>query len=241
MRDGDVTPRWVARLGALIIRPAARRARHDLTDVGFDPAMLTEAQREAALTEQASGDFDALAAPTERAYATVFGHTAALAGAHGGVAVVRDVGRWFGRLAYVADARADYAQDVAHERFNALAACFGTAALPQGAALADAAMERLREALGRLRLLRHREVVEQLFSRGLRRKIAWACGESEGGKRIRREKPKAPERPAGRPRWRGWGCSGGWSEEEETQTVTCCCCGDACAHCCLIAPCACCS
>ena len=75
------------------------------------------------------------------------------------LAVAFDVGRCFGRLAYLADAQSDYTRDAARGRFNPLAACFGGAATHQGPRLADMALQRLREAVTRLPLQLHQDVL----------------------------------------------------------------------------------
>ena len=230
MRDGDFGPRWLARLGAAVLRRAARRACADLEQLGFDPGILTRAQHESALVEGSSTDFDVLAAPVEKAYAAAFGHTAALAGRGGNLAGMLALGRWFGRLAYVTDAAVDHPRDAARQRFNALAACFGAAARARGAELAATASERLRQAAARVHLTRHQDLIAQLLSSGLAHKISWACGGSGGGQRIPVRKPKQPEgdarkreTPSRPPFWKGWGCSGGWRNDTEgSDAATCC-------------------
>jgi len=240
MRDGDMRPRWLARILAAALAPLARRAWRVLVELDFDPFALVRAQAETALAEASPRDFDALAAPTEAAYAAVFEHTAALAGRDDGRVATRELGRRFGRLAYVADARADLLRDFAHQRFNALAACFGKAAIREGASLADAAMQEVRAAMTGLRLARHRELIAQLLATGLARKIAWACGGSQGGKRIRVPKPKKPDARPKQALWKGWGCSGAWVGDDADEAVKCCiCCEPCCEWCCLLAFCCC--
>lgn len=235
LRDGDFVPRWLARLGVAALRPAARRAYADLEQLGFDPGILTRAQHESALVEGSSTDFDVLAAPVEKAYAAVFGHTAALAERAANRSALQEMGRWFGRLAYVSDAALDHRRDTACRRYNALTSCFGAAAKARGAELAGTASRHVREAAGHLHLMRHQDLIAQLLSSGLAHKISWACVRSGGAQRFRLRKPKKPEgdaqepgTPSSQPFWKGWGCSGGWRNDTDACDVasclSCCCC-----------------
>jgi len=214
-----------------------RRAERDLQDLGFDASALRQAGLESARVEATSRTFDALSAPVESAYAAVFGHTAALAGRTERVPAGRDVGRWFGRLTYVEDARRDYVGDLARGRFNALSACFGDRAVDRGADLAAAAAEGLRDAVGRLRLVRHGGVVERLLSEKANRRIAWACGRGDGAERLslgsRDEASPPVQRPRRRHRWTdpSWGDDG---------AGPCICCWLGCDHCCCWLPFVCC-
>jgi len=216
--DGDMRPRWLARLAGAVLRPAARRARGELLQLGFNPAVLAQAQRDAVEAERFSHDFDALSAPVERAYASIFGHTSALAGEPGGAAAGREMGRWFGRLTYLTDAQADYTQDLVHRRFNPLAACFARTARAEGSSLAQSALQNLREAVARLDVRCHRHVLDQLVSGALTRKIALACGKSSG--KAGAGKPAQDEFTASgkRPFWRRWG---GCRREDGENPRTC--------------------
>jgi hypothetical protein len=240
LHDGDVRPNWLARVLAAVVAPLARRAWRELAELGFDTLALVRAQGETAVAEASLRDFDALAAPTQAAYATVLEHTSVLAGRDDGRRAARELGRRFGRLAYVADARADLVRDFARRRFNALAACFGKAAIREGASLADAAVQEVRAALTSLRLARHRELIAQLLTTGLARKMAWVCGGSQGGKRIRIPKPKKPDARPKEPLWKGWGCTGAWDKDDADEAVKCCVCGEPCCEwCCLLTLCCC--
>jgi hypothetical protein len=236
VRDGDFRPRWLARLGATVLRPAASRAHAELEQLGFDPGILTRMQQESALVEGSSSDFHVLAAPVEEAYAAVFGHTAALAERGDNRSALGEMGRWFGRLAYVSDAALDYRRDAARRRYNVLSACFGASAKVRGTELAATASEQLRQGVARVHLTRHQDLIAQLLSSGLARKVSWACRGSGGARRSRVCEPKKPEGgarsregPSSQPFWKGWGCSGGWGNDTDACDVaTClgwCCCG----------------
>jgi hypothetical protein len=248
VRDGDPGPRWMSRAVLRALRPLARRAEDEMTQLGFDPGLLGQAQERAVRAEATSRDFDALCGPTEQAYAALVAHTGVLAGHDDNAFLLCDLGRWFGRLTHVTDARIDLTADLRHGRFNPLVACFGTGARSRGGDIANVALEHMRETLRQLHLSRHREVISQLLCGGVGRKVAWACGRSEGGRRVgtgRRE--PAPDgatlTPQGkRPRWRGWGCSGALSEPEQERTATWCLGCNCCAEPCCLAPlCCCCS
>jgi hypothetical protein len=63
-----------------------------------------------------------LVAPTEDAAALAFVHTGVVAGRPDNGDALDDIGRAFGRIVYLLDAVDDHDDDIAHGRFNALAA-----------------------------------------------------------------------------------------------------------------------
>ncbi|MEU3009430.1 DUF5685 family protein [Nocardia asteroides] len=65
---------------------------------------------------------DDLTAPTQLCAATLFGHTATLAGRPENVAALQEIGRHVGRIAHLADAVEDLERDRLRGRFNPLAA-----------------------------------------------------------------------------------------------------------------------
>jgi hypothetical protein len=125
--DGD------GMVGVAGVRPAARRvaerwvrqgtnAGHSL---GFDTGVLVAAMDRQAELEAAAGPGSSLLAvtePTETAVAAAFAHTAVLAGRPGNEAPLREIGQLFGRVAHLLDAVEDYRDDVAHGKWNPLAA-----------------------------------------------------------------------------------------------------------------------
>lgn len=124
-RDGMV--------GAPGVRPAARRLAERWvrqgTDtgesLGFDTGVLVAAMDRQAELEAAAGPGSSLLAvtePTETAVAAAFAHTAVLAGRPDNADPLREIGRLFGRIAHLVDAVEDYRDDVAHGKWNPLAA-----------------------------------------------------------------------------------------------------------------------
>src|SRR5690606_9552771 len=65
---------------------------------------------------------DELTGPTQLCAATLFGHTATLAGRPENVAALEKIGRHIGRIAHLADAIEDRERDLARGRFNPLEA-----------------------------------------------------------------------------------------------------------------------
>ncbi|MFI8971687.1 DUF5685 family protein [Nocardia asteroides] len=96
---------------------------------------------------------DELTAPTQLCAATLFGHTATLAGRPENVAALREIGRHVGRIAHLADAVEDLERDRLRGRFNPLAAT-GTD-MPR-------AYELLRESESRIRAAAAEAQLDQL-------------------------------------------------------------------------------
>ncbi|MDO3649365.1 DUF5685 family protein [Nocardia mangyaensis] len=87
---------------------------------------------------------DELTGPTQLCAATLFGHTATLAGRPENVAALREIGRHVGRIAHLADAIEDLERDRARGRFNPLDAT-GTD-LPRAYELVRESESRIRRA-----------------------------------------------------------------------------------------------
>ncbi|MEU4648190.1 DUF5685 family protein [Nocardia fluminea] len=87
---------------------------------------------------------DELTGPTQLCAATLFGHTATLAGRPENVAALQEIGRHVGRIAHLADAIEDLERDRARGRFNPLAAT-GTD-MPRAYDLLRESESRIREA-----------------------------------------------------------------------------------------------
>lgn len=93
-------------------------------------AMRTVLDRHAAQRAVSSGPradsapitLDDLTGPTQLCAATLFGHTATLAGRPENVAALQEIGRHIGRIAHLADAIEDRERDLARGRFNPLEA-----------------------------------------------------------------------------------------------------------------------
>ncbi|MFF2085492.1 DUF5685 family protein [Nocardia sp. NPDC058176] len=96
---------------------------------------------------------DELTGPTQLCAATLFGHTATLAGRPENVAALQEIGRHVGRIAHLADAIEDLERDRARGRFNPLEAT-GTD-MPR-------AYELLRESESRIRQVAAEAELDQL-------------------------------------------------------------------------------
>lgn len=120
----------------------AERAREQAARIGLDVAPMlaaiatqgaVEARARAAQGPSAAQrvsppsmveviTLDELTGPTQLCAATLFGHTATLAGRPENVAALREIGRHVGRIAHLADAIEDLERDRARGRFNPLEA-----------------------------------------------------------------------------------------------------------------------
>ncbi|SOJ56009.1 hypothetical protein MSIMFB_03486 [Mycobacterium simulans] len=120
-------------VGAVGVRPAARRVAERWVrqgtetghSLGFDTGVLVAAMDRQAELEASAGPGSSLLSvtePTETAVAAAFAHTAVLAGRPANQAPLREVGQLFGRVAHLLDAVEDYRDDVAHGKWNPLAA-----------------------------------------------------------------------------------------------------------------------
>ena len=102
----------------------ARRFRRDgvrlAGQVGLEVQPVLGAPVAAAALESQPVPLDELLAPSGRAVAEVFGHTAAVAGVHANTATLREVGDAYGRLVHLLDAVDDQDEDARRGRFNPL-------------------------------------------------------------------------------------------------------------------------
>lgn len=109
----------------------AARAQRQADNIGLDVAPLLAAiatqssiEKRAAsghlVSNAAPATLDALTGPTQLCAATLFGHTATLAGRPENVAALEEIGRHVGRIAHLADAIEDLERDRARGRFNPL-------------------------------------------------------------------------------------------------------------------------
>lgn len=197
--DGDRS--WL-RLPGLraYVRSRALLARREMGELRFDANAIEGPLRAHPLVESQSRSLDDRLRPVEEAYAAVFEDTARLSGATANTAALRGMGAAFGRLTYLCDAAADLREDRLRGRANLLADCFAfdrvKAEFPP---LARETWERLCEALCKVKLNRHEELLWALAGKGL------FC-KTEGEKRIvlrpktpppppTPESPKPPRRP----------------------------------------------
>ncbi|SEK60011.1 DUF5685 family protein [Streptacidiphilus jiangxiensis] len=144
--DGVFARRPVAVAAGGVAERWRRQSRSAGTALGFDPEVLFASLSRQAEVEAAAGIGSSVllvTAPTEEATALALEHTAVLAGRPGNRAPLREVGRYFGRLAHLLDAVEDLTEDQANGAWNPLVAT--------GTSLAEA--ERLcRDAVHGIRL-----------------------------------------------------------------------------------------
>ncbi|MGF0317878.1 DUF5685 family protein [Nocardia fluminea] len=104
----------------------AERAQEQAAQIGLDVApMLAAIATQGAVEARAMVDvitLDELTGPTQLCAATLFSHTATLAGRPENVAALQEIGRHVGRIAHLADAIEDLERDRARGRFNPLEA-----------------------------------------------------------------------------------------------------------------------
>ena len=155
------------------VRPSARRvaARLDRSgsalarSVGLDPAtVLAAPTASAAAQEVPDADLPSLLAASGEAVASLFAHTAEVAGRPGNAAALARCGRAFGMLVHLLDAVEDHAADAAAGRFNPLTAT-GTEP-PAAGQLADALVAQVRAGLAQAELA-DPALVEVLLGREL--------------------------------------------------------------------------
>jgi hypothetical protein len=144
--DGDI-PR-AARLPAQRVAGRLDRAGTALAAaVGLDPSVVLGAPAASAAAEQVpAADLRSLLAPTGAAVASLFAHTAVVAGRPGNALALARAGRAFGALVHLLDAVEDHAGDAAAGRFNPLRTTGTSAAGARR--LADELVAEVRTALG---------------------------------------------------------------------------------------------
>ncbi|HET6965731.1 MAG TPA: DUF5685 family protein [Acidimicrobiales bacterium] len=122
VRDDDL-PRWAAPVAQRWGARQAERGQGLASESELDPAVFSRAATEAAEAElEAGGSLEDLLAPSGRAVAEMFAHTAVVAGTPANRDPLWRVGDSFGRLAHLLDAADDFHSDRRREAFNPLAA-----------------------------------------------------------------------------------------------------------------------
>ncbi|MGB0386546.1 MAG: DUF5685 family protein [Ardenticatenaceae bacterium] len=112
----------VSRQVAQTWREASQKRAQGL---GFDTSRLVaQTSRQAAIEATPQQDFFYYAQPTELAVASAFQHTATIAARPQNSDILHEMGRVFGRIMYLLDSYEDYDEDLAKNKFNALAAAF---------------------------------------------------------------------------------------------------------------------
>lgn len=125
-----VVPGLTRRIAQRWQRQAAVAAR----SIGFAIETINhQVEQQVAIEDQEHPEFTALAAPTERAVAAAFAHTAVLTERPEHIAPLTQIGRMYGRIMYLLDSYRDYRADRIRQRFNALARCFTPSEVQQQA------------------------------------------------------------------------------------------------------------
>ena len=144
--DGDL-PFGAKPIAARARRRLENKGRKLAASIGFDPWAILDAPSAAAAAERSSSRLEELLAPTGAAVASVFGHTATLAGCERNELALRDAGDAFGRLQHLLDAVSDLDRDRRRGAFNPLDAAGVT--VPQARVLAEQLRAGVSAGLGR--------------------------------------------------------------------------------------------
>ena len=166
--DGDL-PRAARRPASRVADRLDRSGTALAASVGLDPSVVLSAPAASAAAEQVPGaDLRSLLAPTGRAVASLFAHTAVVAGRPENVPALGRAGEAFGALVHLLDAVEDHAGDAAAGRFNPLLA---TETLPaQARRLADELVAEVDAALRDAHLV-DRALVDVLLGAELSRAV----------------------------------------------------------------------
>lgn len=117
----DVQP-MLAAIGSQSSLESRATASRELVTRTSSSADFVAAQRSPRTRAVEVITLDELTGPTQLCAATLFGHTATLAGRPENVAALQEIGRHVGRIAHLADAIEDLERDKARGRFNPLEA-----------------------------------------------------------------------------------------------------------------------
>jgi hypothetical protein len=150
-------------------RRSSARGRRLAGESGFDSIVLSRAARDAAAVEGPRASLDDLLAPSGRAVAALFAHTAHVAGRPANAERLAQVGDAFGRLAHLLDAVEDFEADRRRGKFNPLAAT-GTAP-EQARRVATDLLASIREALAGVEMV-DPELAQALLGPTLERSVA---------------------------------------------------------------------
>ncbi|GII92262.1 hypothetical protein Ssi02_24930 [Sinosporangium siamense] len=167
--DGPYRRRTVAAAAERVAARWSRAGDRTAAAVGFDTGHLTAAVEEQTRLERSCGlGLLEVTTPTESAVAAAFAHTALLAGKPHNQEALREIGRYFGRLAHILDAVEDLSDDRAAGAYNPLTAT-GTG-LTEARRHCDDALLGLRLAVGELDL-EHPRLVRALLVKELDRSV----------------------------------------------------------------------
>ncbi|MFD4352341.1 DUF5685 family protein [Nocardia sp. NPDC058518] len=118
----DVRPMLSAIASQSLLESRATAARALAAGSAADSADSVAGHRSPGIQAVEVITLDELTGPTQLCAATLFGHTATLAGRPENVAALEEIGRHVGRIAHLADAIEDLERDRARGRFNPLEA-----------------------------------------------------------------------------------------------------------------------
>jgi hypothetical protein len=123
VQDNDTAAANLPWLPSAIAHRWQKQGQQAAAQVGFDTAVITGAAQQQAEVEAIPGhDFLHYAWPTELSVGAAFGHTAVLAHQPHNQYPLTTMGQLYGRIMFLIDSYQDHAVDLAHGRFNALAA-----------------------------------------------------------------------------------------------------------------------
>jgi Family of unknown function (DUF5685) len=166
--------RWLARAGDGCLGFAHGRAAGLLHGLDF-PVQSVRAGL-ARSTHSQSGLVDA-AESTAVAYGAILSHLGRIAGAEDQCGSLGVVGRELGFMIYAQDALDDWAADARRGRFNPLSGLVDPVARRELAGTAmQGSWQRMNDAFGRLKLLRHRDLLESMLIHGTAGRVAAVMG-----------------------------------------------------------------
>jgi hypothetical protein len=134
IRDGETWIRHLPKFFSRVARKWTQNARQTVRNLGFNLETIESQIRQQWHAERYSGsDFFSYSRPTEQSTAMAASHIGVLSGCVQNREFLHHIGQMFGRIMYLLDNYRDYAVDVAHNKFNALAQCFAKQEIQQRA------------------------------------------------------------------------------------------------------------
>ena len=125
VEDDETFLRRIPNLSRQVAQTWREASQKTAQALGFDTnRLLVQTSRQASVEATPQQDFFYYAQPTELAVASAFQHTATIAARPQNSDVLHEMGRVFGRIMYLLDSYEDYDEDLAKNKFNALAAVF---------------------------------------------------------------------------------------------------------------------
>ncbi len=125
VEDDETFLRHIPNLSQQVAQTWHQASHKTAQALGFDTNQLVaQTSRQATIEAMPQQDFFYYAQPTELAVASAFQHTATIAARPQNSDILHQMGRVFGRIMYLLDSYEDYDEDLAKNKFNALAAAF---------------------------------------------------------------------------------------------------------------------